>query len=288
MKIETIGIIGQGFVGTAIKEGMSKHYNVFTYDKFLKEKSNVVNIKELASRCPIIFVCVPTPMFATGECDTSTVEEIIKEIDSVGRNHIVVLKSTVPPGTTERLDKKSRNINIVFNPEFLTEANFIEDFKNQQRIIIGGERPASTVVKNVFRRVFNSATIVKTSSTVAEFVKYFTNTFLATKVSFANEFKQVCNKMNVDYDKVLEYALYDDRIGKTHLSAPGPDGKMGFGGSCFPKDVNALIYFSKNLDLNPLVLESIWNKNLEVRPEKDWEDLKGRAVSEKRSNNEII
>jgi len=227
-------------------------------------------------------------MFATGECDTSTVEEIIKEIDSVGRNHIVVLKSTVPPGTTERLDKKSRNINIVFNPEFLTEANFIEDFKNQQRIIIGGERPASTVVKNVFRRVFNSATIVKTSSTVAEFVKYFTNTFLATKVSFANEFKQVCNKMNVDYDKVLEYALYDDRIGKTHLSAPGPDGKMGFGGSCFPKDVNALIYFSKNLDLNPLVLESIWNKNLEVRPEKDWEDLKGRAVSEKRSNNEII
>jgi len=288
MKIETIGVIGQGFVGTAIKEGMSKHYNVFTYDKFLKEKSNVVNIKELASRCPIIFVCVPTPMFATGECDTSTVEEIIKEIDSVGRNHIVVLKSTVPPGTTERLDKKSRNINIVFNPEFLTEANFIEDFKNQQRIIIGGERPASTVVKNVFRRVFDSATIVKTSSTVAEFVKYFTNTFLATKVSFANEFKQVCNKMNVDYDKVLEYALYDDRIGKTHLSVPGPDGKMGFGGSCFPKDVNALIYFSKNLDLDPLVLESIWNKNLEVRPEKDWENLKGRAVSEKRSNNEII
>ena len=111
-------------------------------------------------------------------------------------------------------------------------------------------------------------------------VKYFTNCFLATKVSFSNEIRQVCEKINVDYDKVVEYGLYDQRIGKTHFSSPGPDGKFGFGGSCFPKDINALISFAESAGMNPAVLKSVWNKNLEVRPEKDWEQLKGRAVSE--------
>ena len=111
-------------------------------------------------------------------------------------------------------------------------------------------------------------------------VKYFTNCFLATKVSFSNEIREICEKINVDYDKVVEYGLYDQRIGKTHFSSPGPDGKFGFGGSCFPKDINALISFAQSAGMNPTVLRSVWNKNLEVRPERDWEQLKGRAVSE--------
>jgi UDPglucose 6-dehydrogenase len=110
-------------------------------------------------------------------------------------------------------------------------------------------------------------------------VKYFTNCFLATKVSFANEMKQICDQCDIDYDKVTEYALYDTRIGPTHLSVPGPDGNLGFGGSCFPKDLNALIDLSKNIDINCKVLKAVWEKNLEVRPEKDWELLKGRAVT---------
>jgi UDPglucose 6-dehydrogenase len=122
---------------------------------------------------------------------------------------------------------------------------------------------------------------VKTGSRTAESVKYFTNCFLATKVSFANEFKQICDHIEVDYDKVVEYALYDSRIGRTHFSSPGPDGKPGFGGSCFPKDLNALIHFAKQLEVKPTVLESVWQKNLEVRPEKDWEQLQGRAVTKK-------
>ena len=100
------------------------------------------------------------------------------------------------------------------------------------------------------------------------------------KVSFANEFKQICDQVDVDYDKVIEYALYDQRIGKTHFSTPGPDGRRGFGGSCFPKDINALIYFAASLGVDPIVLQSAWKKNLEVRPERDWEQLKGRAISE--------
>ena len=169
---------------------------------------------------------------------------------------------------------------MVFNPEFLTEANYIDDFKNQNRIIIGGPRPASTTVKDLFKKAFYTTPIIKTGSSTAEMVKYFINCFLATKVSFANEVKQICEHTDIDYDKVVEYALYDQRIGKSHFSTPGPDGRRGFGGSCFPKDINAMITFASNLNVEPLVLQAAWNKNLEVRPEKDWEQLKGRAVSQ--------
>ena len=109
-------------------------------------------------------------------------------------------------------------------------------------------------------------------------VKYFLNTFLATKVTFSNEIKQICEKIDIDYDKVVEYSLYDNRIGRTHLSAPGPDGRHGFGGSCFPKDLNALIFLAKQLDIKPDLLSAVWEKNLLVREDRDWEKLKGRAV----------
>jgi UDPglucose 6-dehydrogenase len=99
-------------------------------------------------------------------------------------------------------------------------------------------------------------------------------------VSFSNEIKQICDKIDVDYDKVVEYALYDNRLGKSHFSVPGPDGSMGFGGSCFPKDLNALAQHAMGLDIAPLVLMSAWDKNLEVRPQRDWEQLVGRAVSQ--------
>ena len=104
---------------------------------------------------------------------------------------------------------------------------------------------------------------------------------LATKVSFSNEIKQICDKLDIDYDKVVEYAIYDDRLGKTHWSVPGPDGKLGFGGSCFPKDINALIHCASELGLDTQLIKSAWNLNLKVRPEKDWEELKGRAVTKK-------
>jgi UDPglucose 6-dehydrogenase len=113
-------------------------------------------------------------------------------------------------------------------------------------------------------------------------VKYFINCFLATKVSFANEVKQVCDSMDIDYDKVVEYALYDDRIGRSHLSSPGPDGSCGFGGHCFPKDINALMFLARENDVDPAVLKAVWKKNLEVREarHRDWEKMPGRAVSE--------
>lgn len=274
----SIGIVGQGFVGTAIKEGFKNTFKVKTYDKY--KESTCTSLQALATATKIIFICLPTPMRKDGSCDLSIVSNTIFELDKHSDGHIAVIKSTVPPGTTKKLNKECKNIKVVFNPEFLTEANFIEDFKNQTRIIIGGPRPASTAVKNIYRKAFPDAPLVKTGSNTAEMVKYFTNCFLATKVSFSNEIKQICDKKNIDYDKVIEYALYDERLGKTHWSVPGPDGKVGFGGSCFPKDLNALRYVARESGVNPAMLEAAWKKNLEVRPEQDWKKLKGRAVSE--------
>ena len=277
-----IGIVGQGYVGTAVKEVFSKHYNVETYD-LDKDKCSVDYLEDIVELSNIIFVCVPTPMKKDGSCDTSIVEAVVKDINDmvVSRNvsgRIVAIKSTIPPGTTNRLNKECHNISVIFNPEFLTEANFIDDFKNQNRIIIGGERPSTTKLRQVYSLAFPNAKIVKTGSITAEMVKYFTNTFLATKVSFANEMYQICGRLGIDYDKVVEYSTYDERLGKSHWAVPGPDGHYGFGGSCFPKDINALIHLGLELDMTPEVLMAAWETNLEVRPEEDWKELKGRAV----------
>ena len=283
--MKRIGIVGQGYVGTAVKTVFEKHYDVETYD--LVQKCTCDSISDLVNKTDIIFVCVPTPMKKDGSCDTSIVESVVRDIDYelggwVGKEQtIIAIKSTIPPGTTTELNKKYQHSRgIVFNPEFLTEANFIEDFKNQNRIIIGGPRPATTILRQVYSLVFPDVTIVKTGSKTAEMVKYFTNTFLATKVSFANEMKQICDKIDIDYDKVVEYSIYDERLGKSHWAVPGPDGHYGFGGSCFPKDINALIHLAGQLDLCPDVLLGVWEKNLEVRPEEDWKKLKGRAVTD--------
>jgi len=276
---DVVGIIGQGFVGTAIKEGLKEKIHIETYDKY--KDSTCDSIEELCTKTEVVFVCVPTPMKKDGSCGISIVEEVIREIDScASKKHVAIIKSTIPPRTTQRLNEGCQNLTVLFSPEFLTEANFIDDFKNQNRIIIGGPRPASTRIRTLFKRLFPKCAVIKTGSNTAEMVKYFTNCFLAVKVSFSNEIKQVCDELDIDYDKVVEYALYDERIGKSHLTVPGPDGKLGFGGSCFPKDLNALMSAARQLGVEPQMLLAAWKKNLEVRPEKDWEQLKGRAVIE--------
>ena len=275
-----IGIVGLGYVGTAIKSGFEKHYTVETYDKYDGFKSTV-QLSDMVAECEVIFVCVPTPMREDGSCHTNIVESVVQEIDEwTSRYHkdikpIVVIKSTVPPGTTEHLNKKYKNINVIFNPEFLTEMNFLEDFKNQTRIILGGTRKGTNILRQVYSKVFPHATIVKTGSKTAEMVKYFVNCFLATKVSFANEMKQICDKIGIDYDKVVEYATYDERLGKSHWAVPGPDGDFGFGGHCLPKDVSAIVS-----EFDSELLKSVLNVNDKVRKNRDWEEMKGRAVVE--------
>jgi len=275
----TIGIVGQGFVGTAVFEGLREHYKVETYD--IVKESTCDSIESLAMISDIIFVCLPTPMEEDGQCHLGIIKPVLDNLNYINKCDTIIVKSTIPPGTTEKWNKQYKNINIVFNPEFLTEANSIEDFKNQNRIIIGGPRPATTKVRRIFKKAFPRVAIIKTSSTIAEMVKYFTNSFLATKVSFANEIYQICEGLNIDYDKVIEYAQYDTRLGNSHLEVPGPDEDFGYGGHCFPKDVRALIKVAHSLNVSPRMLTATHMKNNDVRNNRDWEKQEGRAVIKK-------
>ncbi len=274
-----IGIIGQGFVGNAIYQKFKNYFDVHTYD-LDESKSN--DTKENVIHQQYLFLCLPTPMNTNGSCNVDIIERELENIDLIADNQeiikTVVIKSTIPPGTTQKWNKKYEALNIVFNPEFLTEANAIEDFNNQNRIILGGPRPATTELRRLYSKVFPKAHIIKTDSTHAEMVKYLTNSFLATKVSFANEIYQVCEKLNIDYDKVVEYATLDDRLGKSHWNVPGPDGDFGFGGHCLPKDLSALIYLAMNLNTETNVLNAVEETNDVVRTNRDWENMKGRAV----------
>ncbi len=287
MKETTIGVIGQGFVGNAIYQGFKDYYKVLTYDKFIEEKSNST-LEEVVRNSDVVFTCVPTPMTDLGSCYIGIVEEVLNDVNNICKTFditekICIIKSTVIPGTTKLMNEKFTNLNVIFNPEFLTEANAVNDWKNQSRIILGGLNKVTAKVKPIFAKVFPKTPIVKTDSKYAEMVKYVTNTFLATKVSFANEIYELCNAMEIDYDKVIEYAQHDSRLGKSHWSVPGPDGDLGFGGHCFPKDTQALMYYAFQLGVEPVMLSATVAKNNMVRKERDWEDMDGRAVI--RTNN---
>ena len=272
-----IGVIGQGFVGNAVYQKFKNHYDVLTYDKYKSDHNS--NLRNLVLNSKYIFVCLPTPMNTDGSCNIDIIEEVLNEVNEITDSpKTIVLKSTVICGTTEKLNLKYEFLNIVFNPEFLTERNAVKDYDNQDRIILGGDRPYTTDLKQIFSKVFPNSRIIKTSSTHAEMVKYLTNTFLAVKVSFANEMYELCNKLEIDYDKVVEYATIDQRLGQSHWSVPGHDGDFGFGGHCFPKDLSAIIRLTYELGTNNFVLSSAETTNDEVRTVRDWEQMKGRAV----------
>lgn len=282
--MDTIGIVGQGFVGGSLNEGMKHSCYVWTYDKFSKEKSNVESLELLVELCEIIFVCVPTPMFESGKCDISIVESVLEGIESacmdLSTEVTAVIKSTIPPGMTDYLNGLYDYVDIVFNPEFLREASPVEDFKNQNRIILGGEEEPVKKVAEIYGRAYPLVPILCGKSKEAEMVKYVTNCFLATKVSFANEIFQICEKMDMSYDSVIDAAKLDDRLGDSHWQVPGPDGSFGYGGHCFPKDLSALKYLSLMVGVDPVMLSATWDKNMSVRKkeERDWEQMKGRAV----------
>jgi UDPglucose 6-dehydrogenase len=264
--MEKIGIIGQGFVGNAVYQKFKEAYEVLTYD-LIKDKCNST-FKEVVDQCEFIFLCLPTPMGDEGKCNTFIVEDVLREISYIAKSlKIIILKSTIPPGKTDSWNVITSNVYICFNPEFLTAANAVEDFANQDRIIIGGIKTYAKLVGKLYKVLFPKVKIVYTTNRIAEMVKYVANTFLAMKVSYANEIYEFCKEAEIDYDEVAKYTMLDKRLGKTHWAVPGPDGDFGFGGACFPKDVNAMIYHFKLYDVDPIMLEATWKKNLKVRKE---------------------
>jgi nucleotide sugar dehydrogenase len=279
-----IGVIGTGFVGTAVSTGLDqvlrKKVQILEYDKFKPSESLDVVLDD----SDILFVCLPTPMnFDTGQCDLSIVRSVLSEINGYCAGKSIVLKSTVPPGTTKEISKQYPRHNFVFCPEFLTEKNFIKDFLEQDRIILGTTSDYVGFDNEVMDLFIDFIAVQKKSgilsqihivdSSVAEMVKYMGNCILASKVAFCNEMEEICKASDIDYSKVSELVSLDKRIGSSHIKVPGPDGKHGFGGSCFSKDINALITFAKDRGVDPIMLETAWTKNLLVREEYEWEKL---------------
>lgn len=245
----SVGIVGKGFVGGAMYENFKDVFNVLVWDTDINKRLNVTSFEDFVNRSDIIFICVPTPMKEDGSCDISIVESVASDISKVDNRKYVVIKSTVPPGTTQRL-ASDFEMTIGFNPEFLTEANAYNDFRRQHLIVIGADNPGiADVMSQLYyefnQKVDNYCHVIQRTTKEAEMFKYLANSFLATKVIFANEFKKLCDNVSVDYAKIADVAVLDKRLGHTHWRVPGPDGKLGYGGSCFPKDTNALMHFAE-------------------------------------------
>jgi|TARA_B110000977_G_scaffold194034_1_gene269966 UDPglucose 6-dehydrogenase len=278
-----IGIIGNGFVGSAVRYGFSPNVGidaeVRVYDKDPNKSTHP--LRDVLDT-DIIFLSVPTPSNSDGSMNIDIVDNVLQNINEYAQLFqigIILLRSTVTPGTTRKLQEKYKDLRIVFNPEFLTERSANFDFINQSRFILGGNSDNVVEVSELFRERFGSTlSIIETNYETAEMIKYMTNTFFATKISFLNDMKLLSDKCGVIWEDAIEGFVRDGRVGHSHLDVPGHDGKYGFGGSCFPKDIQALINFGESNDVDMNVLKGAWETNLKVRPEKDWEKLKGRAV----------
>jgi len=283
--MKRIGIIGNGFVGNSIAFGFSPTHEIRIHDKDPKRNLNTI---EEVLECDYIFVAVPTPMNEDGSISLNVVEKALQEISykNKNRNNIFILKSTMVPGSTHNFVKQFPKLNIVFNPEFLTERTAKLDFLTQARIILGGAKRLTKRVSKLFEERFMHTHIIETDTTTAEMIKYMNNVFFASKVSLMNEMKQVCDAVGADWNLALKGFAADQRIGDSHLNVPGPDGKLGFGGSCFPKDINAFISMADELGIKVPTIEGAWQTNLNVRPEQDWNKLEGRAVVKKTKTEE--
>ena len=281
-----IGIIGNGFVGSSVAFGFSPQTgcdaDVKIYDK--DETKSTHKLTEVVNDSDYIFLSVPTPSNQDGSISLDILFDVFKDIDDVidyedDHQPIILLRSTVTPGTTGKIQIKYPKMNIVFNPEFLTERSAKFDFINQSRFIVGGSWGDTTAVEQLYKWRFGESTpVIRTNYQTAELIKYMNNCFFATKVSFLNEMYQIAEKCGANWEEAVDGFVRDGRIGYSHMNVPGPDGKFGFGGSCFPKDIQAMINFADSLGAPSNVLKGAWNTNLEVRPEEDWKKLKGRAV----------
>lgn len=252
------GICGIGFVGGALKNLLEKKYKVMAYDPYKDFSCS----REDINKCDTIFLCVPTPFsWESMDYDYSAIEDCLSWID---KDKLVVIKSTVQPGTCEKMHKKYGH-RIVSNPEFLRENTALEDMLNADRTVLGGHIDDCQQVADIYKEVYPFEMVYAfTTWNIAELTKIATNTFLATKVSFCNEIKEFCDKMGISYDAFKEIWLLDKRIGRSHTQVTK---QGGFSGHCFPKDLNALITKMQDMKVKPTLHQATWNANRKYRKE---------------------
>jgi UDPglucose 6-dehydrogenase len=241
-----IAIIGSGIVGNNMHKIFPEAVMIDCKPGYLLTTPEWVDLA---------FVCVPTPMLPDRSCDTSIVEKVVRE----NRAGVFCIKSTIPPGTTNRLADETGEA-IVFSPEFFGEtqhANGVDyDF-----VIIGGSRKHSFVVAEAFKQKMPASfRIIKTDATTAELVKYAENSFLATKVTFFNEFYRLCKNLEVDVDEFREVLLNDPRIGRSHTFTYRDH--PWYTSKCFDKDIPAIIFAAAKNGVAMHLLSAVHNANL--------------------------
>lgn len=253
-----IGIIGLGFVGSAIQNS----YDSFNLVLLDPAKGYNATYQELME-CEGIFICVPSPQSDDGSCNTSILENVLENLKEY--KGVIISKCTVPPAVYERLGKKY--LNLVHAPEFLTAANAKQDYLTGTFAFIGSSvRAYSKEAERLIRGgQTNLQTVVHCTLGEASLAKYTINSFLATKVVFMNELHKLAESLNLNYNTISQMISLDERIGKSHLQVPGPDGACGFGGMCFPKDTSALLKFAEEVSAPMNVLESAVKKNTLLR-----------------------
>jgi len=240
-EVINIAIVGHGYVGKAVSHG----FNSYKVSVNLIDPIYNTDIKSLDGiELDAAFVCVPTPFGKDGKIDSSIVESVVTELTP--RGCPIIIKSTVTPDVLEKLWRKNKM--IVYNPEFLTEKNALDDFINPPMHVFGGASDTTKQVEKIYEKFSRCkpCPVFHMSIKEASFVKYGINSFLATKVLWFNQFKDLVDQNKSDYDSIIKAIGTDSRIGFSHTQVPGPDNKIGFGGACFPKDTQAFSSFAKN------------------------------------------
>lgn len=260
-----IGIAGIGVVGGATLKSFQLHnINVKPYDKY----KNIGAFDDLLD-ADIVFLCLPTLYNQEMQSyDKTALNEVCAGLSEKKYSGIVVVKSTVEPGTTQVFAEKY-NLSMMHNPEFLTARTAFEDFHNQPHIIIGTTTSSNQQqlenITQFYKKYYSSAEYTVCSSTESEMIKIFCNCFYSVKVQFFNELYLLCQKHSVNYDNIKNTMIKNGWINPQHTSVPGPDGKLSYGGMCFPKDTNALLSHMKLMGTAHRVLEATVLEHNEMR-----------------------
>lgn len=272
MQNSKIGIIGLGFVGSAMMQSFTLNGCPIkaAYDKY---KNGGMGTPESLLECDIIFSALPTIYKESiQQYDKQPLEETLNFLKTHHFTGIFVCKSTVEPGTSNDLAKKY-GIKIIHNPEFLTARTAFEDFHNQTHIVLGvtsliTPQDTDKLIK-FYRFYYDKAEISVSTSEESESMKIFCNCFYSVKIQFFNELYATCQKNGSDYNKVREMMLKNKWIHPMHTTVPGPDGKLSYGGLCFPKDTNALNHYMERHGIPNKVLNATIEERNEMREDKD-------------------